>query len=74
MPAWGSPAASSNNGLLRAELESLARRKGSAFLAAQAGHTGDNAAMVAFAAWCDPDGCARGTGADLTFEPGLTLV
>ncbi len=62
------------NGALRAALEALAHRKGCAFLAAQPPHTGDNAGMIAFAAWCDPAGCAGGDGSDVTIEPGLTLV
>ncbi len=63
----------SRNGALRAALEALAGRKGCAFLAARPDHTGDNAAMIAFAAWCDPAGCADGTGAGLTIAPGLML-
>jgi len=60
------------NGPLRAALEALARRQGCAFVAAQTQHTGDNAGMIAFAAWCDPAGCADGP--ELTIQPGLTLV
>lgn len=61
------------NGALRAALEALARRKGCAFLAARPEHTGDNAGMIAFAAWCDPAGCAGGDGAEVTIQPGLAL-
>lgn len=43
-----------NNRTLRASFESLAGRKGIQFLAAQPKHTGDNAGMIAFAAWIDP--------------------
>ena len=62
----------SNNGGLRAALEKLAREQGVAFHAAQPRHTGDNAGMIGFAAWCDPAGCARG-GQALTIRPDLAL-
>jgi N6-L-threonylcarbamoyladenine synthase len=63
----------SNNAALRAALAAMARAKGLPFHAAQPRHTGDNAGMIAFAAWCDPDGCARGDHRALTIQPGLTL-
>jgi len=47
----------SHNRKLRAALEKTAQRRGVTFLAAQPQHTGDNAGMIAFAAWCDPAGC-----------------
>jgi len=44
-----------NNRTLRAALAGLAeRRAGLTFLAAEPRHTGDNAGMIAFAAWADP--------------------
>ncbi|HEY5551074.1 MAG TPA: tRNA (adenosine(37)-N6)-threonylcarbamoyltransferase complex transferase subunit TsaD [Opitutaceae bacterium] len=65
-----------NNLRLRAALEAVARRTGVRSLAAEPQHTGDNAAMIAFAAWMD--GLAGAASADgglgLTFDPSLELV
>ena len=65
-----------NNKRLRAALDGIARDNGVDFLAAEPAHTGDNAAMIAFAAWMD--GLARGPAADeglgLTFDPSLELT
>jgi len=61
-----------NNRTLRAAAERLAQRGQIPLLAAQPQHTGDNAAMIAFAAWADRAGCdARGLA--LTIEPSLEL-
>jgi N6-L-threonylcarbamoyladenine synthase len=62
-----------NNRLLRAEMESAAREAGATFLAAEPRHTGDNAAMIAFAAWADRGDAARFAGAGLRVEPGAYL-
>ena len=62
------------NGALRAALEALARRQGCAFLAAQPEHTGDNAGMIAFAAWADVSGVDRTAGMNLRVDPGLALA
>lgn len=62
-----------NNRLLRSEMESLARTAGARFLAAEPRHTGDNAAMVAFAAWADAADAGRFAGAGLRVEPGAYL-
>ena len=62
-----------NNTALQAALAAMAREKGIPFHAAQPQHTGDNAGMIAFAAWCDPAGCAPDERHALTIEPGLTL-
>jgi N6-L-threonylcarbamoyladenine synthase len=62
-----------NNRTLRATLEAVARERGGAFHAARPEHTGDNAGMIAFAAWCDPAGCVRDEHFGLTIDPGLTL-
>jgi N6-L-threonylcarbamoyladenine synthase len=43
-----------NNRTLRAALEAEASRGGIPSFAAQPKHTGDNAGMIAFAAWADP--------------------
>lgn len=61
-----------NNRRLRAAFADLARRHGVPLLAARPEHTGDNAGMIAFAAWCDPD--VRPTPLpDLGIHPGLAL-
>jgi N6-L-threonylcarbamoyladenine synthase len=43
-----------NNGPLRDRLAALAKRERVAFLPSRPEHTGDNAGMIAFAAWADP--------------------
>jgi N6-L-threonylcarbamoyladenine synthase len=65
-----------NNRALRAAIAEVGRRRGVPCFAAEPRHTGDNAAMIAFAAWMDR---ARGRaateeGAALTFEPALELA
>jgi N6-L-threonylcarbamoyladenine synthase len=62
-----------NNRLLRSEMESAARGAGARFLAAEPRHTGDNAGMVAFAAWADAADAGRFAGAGLRVEPGAYL-
>ena len=62
-----------NNTTLRAALATMAREKGIPFHAAQPQHTGDNAGMIAFAAWCDPAGCTPDERHTLTIQPGLAL-
>jgi N6-L-threonylcarbamoyladenine synthase len=62
-----------NNQLLRAALGRLAHERRVPLLAAAPQHTGDNAGMIAFAAWAD----AAGTdvrGMELQIEPSLTLA
>jgi N6-L-threonylcarbamoyladenine synthase len=63
-----------NNGRLRGAMEAEARRAGIPLLAAEPRHTGDNAAMIAFAAWADPDGVDSAAGMGLRIEPGLGLA
>lgn len=62
-----------NNKTLRAAFESLARRRRIQFLAAQPKHTGDNAGMIAFAAWIDPYVRTDAVSA-LRIEPSLELA
>lgn len=62
-----------NNKMLRAAMEKLAARNRIHFLAAQPKHTGDNAGMIAFAAWADPKVTSHGL-ADLRIEPSLELA
>jgi len=59
-----------NNGRLRERLAELARRERVAFLPSRPEHTGDNAGMIAFAAWADP-ACLPSAG--LQVVPGLAL-
>jgi N6-L-threonylcarbamoyladenine synthase len=61
-----------NNRLLRAAIENEARHARSAFFAAHPKHTGDNAGMIAFAAWADPAG-ADTNGLALRIEPSAAL-
>jgi len=63
-----------NNRRLRAALAAVAAGQGVPFLAARPAHTGDNAGMIAFAAWCDPEGCNARDRLDLTIEPDLALA
>lgn len=58
-----------NNRLLRCELEREAKRARVPFLAAEPRHTGDNAGMIAFAAWAQPE---VGDG-PLKIDPGVPL-
>ncbi|MBS0663448.1 MAG: tRNA (adenosine(37)-N6)-threonylcarbamoyltransferase complex transferase subunit TsaD [Verrucomicrobia bacterium] len=62
-----------NNRPLRAALEALADREGLPALIAEPRHTGDNAGMIAFAAWADPDGTDRSSGMELPVEPSAAL-
>jgi N6-L-threonylcarbamoyladenine synthase len=65
----------SNNAALRAAFGALAAEAHLPLLLAEPRHTGDNAAMIAFAAWCDMAGLERaGPGGALTLEPALRLV
>lgn len=62
-----------NNRALRTAIEAEARRGGAAFLAAEPRHTGDNAAMIAFAAWIDAADAGRFAGSALRVDPGAYL-
>ncbi|WP_343075474.1 tRNA (adenosine(37)-N6)-threonylcarbamoyltransferase complex transferase subunit TsaD [Ruficoccus amylovorans] len=61
-----------NNTLLRESMETLAEKERLPLLPALKRHTGDNAAMIAFAAWVDPAGCLPAER--LSFHPALTLT
>jgi N6-L-threonylcarbamoyladenine synthase len=63
-----------NNRTLRAAFEAEAKRARIPFLAAQPKHTGDNAGMIAFAAWADATGVDRNMGMGLTVEPSAALA
>ena len=61
----------SNNQALRAAMVRLAAKYRMSCHIAQPQHTGDNAAMIAFAAYADPAGLAT---ADFSIEPSLRLA
>ncbi len=64
-----------NNRTLQVELEKVARQQGVAFLRAQPQHTGDNAGMIAFAAWAEREsGGVNDTGYALEIVPSLPLA
>ncbi len=63
-----------NNRMLRAALEKEATRARVPFLAAQPKHTGDNAGMIAFAAWADHEVAAKNGGLNLRIEPGAPVA
>ncbi len=62
-----------NNRTLRGAIERLAKRRRVSFLAALPKHTGDNAGMIAFAAWIDPELRASAVP-ELAIAPGLALA
>ena len=61
----------SNNKVLRASMGRLAQAHRMPLLAAQPQHTGDNAAMIAFAAFFDTSGLALD---EFNIDPSLTLA
>ena len=64
-----------NNRILQAELEKTARQQGVTFLRAQPQHTGDNAGMIAFAAWAEREsGGVNEAGYALEIAPSLPLA
>ncbi|MDD3180627.1 MAG: tRNA (adenosine(37)-N6)-threonylcarbamoyltransferase complex transferase subunit TsaD [Opitutaceae bacterium] len=64
-----------NNQLLQAELELVARKQGVVFYRALSQHTGDNAGMIAFAAWADREqGGVDASGYALEISPSLPLA
>jgi N6-L-threonylcarbamoyladenine synthase len=62
-----------NNQALRSALEIEAKRTQIPFFAAQPKHTGDNAAMIAFAAWADREGTNSTDKLGLRIEPSSAL-
>jgi len=63
-----------NNRTLRAAMAETAKRADVRFLAAQPAHTGDNAGMIAFAAWVDRAGVDVTSGLALRIEPSVALA
>jgi N6-L-threonylcarbamoyladenine synthase len=61
-----------NNRSLRTALQGLCQQRGLRFLAAEPRHTGDNAGMIAFAAWIDPEGCDQ-SGLAMGIDPSWEL-
>lgn len=64
----------SNNKRLRGLFGDLGQRYGVPCFIAEPKHTGDNAAMIAFAAYVDPKGTVLDVHHGLTFYPSLPLV
>ncbi|MDF9827110.1 N6-L-threonylcarbamoyladenine synthase [Ereboglobus sp. PH5-10] len=62
-----------NNKTLRGAFEGIAKKHRIPFLMAEPRHTGDNASMIAFAAWADP-GAKPVAIPTLAIEPGLELA
>lgn len=62
-----------NNKRLREVFTVLAQSNGLPLYIAEPAHTGDNAAMIAFAAYADPSGTIPTDNFDLSFLPSLTL-
>lgn len=64
-----------NNQVLQAEVEKLAQARRVPFLRAQPRHTGDNAGMIAFAAWAEREASGLDErGYDLEIAPSLPLA
>ncbi len=64
-----------NNRTLQGELEKLARQQGVIFCRAQSQHTGDNAGMIAFAAWAEREtGGVNAAGYALEIAPSQPLA
>ena len=62
-----------SNAALRRAIEGVARGAGARFLGVDPAHAGDNAGMIAFAAWADAADAARFAGSALRIEPGAYL-
>ncbi len=62
-----------NNRTLRAAMERVGQRARLPVLCAQPKHTGDNAGMIAFAAWIGRGGIEARAGLGLEIQPGAVL-
>lgn len=62
-----------NNGPLRLAMAALAARHRLPLLMAESRHTGDNAGMIAFAAWADHHGVEAEAGLALTIKPAAPM-
>lgn len=63
-----------NNGRLREAMQGLADGHDRPLLVASPEHTGDNAAMIAFAAWADPAGVRRFRDETFDVDPSWRLA
>lgn len=64
-----------NNRTLQAQLEKVAQAQAIPFFRAEPRHTGDNAGMIAFAAWAEREaGGVDASGFDLQIAPSLPLA
>jgi N6-L-threonylcarbamoyladenine synthase len=63
-----------NNGALRSAFSALGERQKMPVLLAERGHTGDNAAMIAFAAWVDAAGTRTNQDHKLSIDPNWALA
>lgn len=64
-----------NNQTLQAEMEKVARAQNIPFFRARSQHTGDNAGMIAFAAWAEREvGGVNNAGLALEIAPSLPLA
>lgn len=63
-----------NNAVLRGALENSAKRAHCIFMPADRKYCGDNAAMIAFAAWIDPEALAPSINMSLKLEPSRALA
>ncbi|PWU07357.1 MAG: tRNA (adenosine(37)-N6)-threonylcarbamoyltransferase complex transferase subunit TsaD [Verrucomicrobia bacterium] len=64
----------SNNKYLRTLFTQFAQEKGIPSYIAEPKHTGDNAGMIAFAAYADPENAILDSHYKLSFNPSVTLV
>ena len=64
----------SNNSRLRTVFEQLAQKHKIPIHIAKRGHTGDNAAMIAFAAWMNPKATLKDEETPLSFKPSWALI
>ena len=62
-----------NNEVLRGRLKTVCEEQKVRFLPADKKHTGDNAAMIAFAAHHDRTGLWQNKSGELNFNPGLSI-
>jgi N6-L-threonylcarbamoyladenine synthase len=62
-----------NNEILRSRLKKVCEERNVRFLPADKKHTGDNAAMIAFAAHHDKTGLWNNKTGELNFNPGLSI-
>lgn len=63
-----------NNRTLREAFSAISEKTRLPLFLAQPKHSGDNAGMIAFAAWIDPDGVRQPGVEGLSFDPGWVLA